>query len=400
MSKLTKLMTNPKGFFLDALDKRFPQIRTGRLLKASLEDPRSPALLVSFSNWKTWMTDVLPENHVCFLGHSPRVAPAMLNLIPKFKNPKVYAWSYKWPEELEGICRKNNIELIYTEDGFIRSVGLGTNKSRPMSLVYDKKAMHFDRDKVSELDDILNHREFTKSELDAAEQVCAALKTGLTKYISQSQGRSLKEELCINDDKRVVLVLGQVEDDYSIKHGMEHFMSANDLVAKVALENPDAHILYRPHPESIAVRKKHYSDPRDVAHLCHIVTPEWSLQETFEASDEAHTMTSLTGLEAAVNGLEVHTYGMPFYAGWGFTNDRGLAQTPGKRVRTRTLQEVVAGAYVCYSKYYHPVTGAPITVLEALDMAERLRGHMKRVSKAKESIQRLAEQNEKDETAA
>lgn len=400
MSKLTKLMTNPKGFLMDAVDKRFPQIRTGRLLKAAQEDARDPALLVSFSNWKTWMTDVLPENHVCFLGHSPRVAPAMLNLIPKFKNATVYAWSYKWPEELENICRKNNIELIFTEDGFIRSVGLGTNKSRPMSLVYDKKAMHFDRDKISELDDILNHHSFTESELDAADQVCAAIKTGLTKYISQSQGRSLKTELGIDDNKPVVLVLGQVEDDYSIKHGMEHFMTANDLVAKVALENPDAHILYRPHPESIAVRKKHYSNPQDVAHLCHIVTPEWSLKETFDAADEAHTMTSLTGLEAAVNGLKVHTYGMPFYSGWGFTTDHGLAKTPGKRMRSLSLKEVVAGAYVCYSKYYHPVTGAPINVLEALDMADRLRGHMKRVSQAKETVQRLVEENETNETSA
>ena len=37
--------------------------------------------------------------------------------------------------------------------------------------------------------------------------------------------------------------------------------------------------------------------------------------------DELHTMTSLSGFEALVQGVKVTTWGQPFYSGWGLTED-------------------------------------------------------------------------------
>ena len=45
--------------------------------------------------------------------------------------------------------------------------------------------------------------------------------------------------------------------------------------------------------------------------------------------DEVHTLTSLTGFEALLRGIEVHAYGGPFYAGWGLTMI-GLISPAGK----------------------------------------------------------------------
>jgi capsular polysaccharide export protein len=384
MSKFSKFRKNPKAYFKDAFYNRFSNLEMRHIVKKSCQNPAPTALLLGFADWKVWMKNTLPDKNVVFLGHSPVMPKKTLNVISKFKpKTEVYGWSYKWPKKARDIAIQKGFSFVYVEDGFIRSVGLGANKSKPMSLVFDTRGMHFDRHKVTDLDIILNTTQFTQEQLDLAEKVSTSLKEGLSKYITVDKKTDLKKTLGITDDKTVILVLGQVEDDMSIAYGMEKFMTGNEFVTKIALENPEAHILYRPHPESISYTKKHYSKPEDVSHLCHIVPQTWSLQETFKAADEAHTMTSLSGLEAAINGLKVHTYGMPFYAGWGFTTDHGLSDVLNKRTRHRTLLEVVAGAYVVYPKYYNPITSEEITVNDALGFAHTLQNHMKRVADIK-----------------
>lgn len=380
MSKLTKLLRSPKAFVADALDKRWPARKLENRIAEAKASGKPTAILVGFSDWKTWMRQVLADQHVVFLGHSPRVDPLLLAAIPGFPKPTVYAWSYKFPPELRDICARHNIPLVFVEDGFVRGVGLGVAKTRPMSLAFDRQGMHFDRGTVTDLDTLLNAPgPLPQEALDVANGVMAAMRSGVTKYMGVSKKANLADALMLDPERRTVLVLGQVEDDLSIAYGMDGFMSGNDLVTRVALEHPDAQILYRPHPESLAVAKKHYSNPKDVGHIAHVVGPEWSLHETFLAAQEAHAITSLAGLEAAVAGLKVHTYGMPFYAGWGFTTDHGLAATPGKRQRTRTLEEVVAAAYVLYPRYFHPLTSTSISPKQAFQMADNMRGHMLRI---------------------
>jgi capsular polysaccharide export protein len=380
MSKLTKLLRSPRAFVNDALDKRWPTRRLQHRIHEANASGKPTAILIGFSDWKTWMRDVLPDQHVVFLGHSPRVDPLLLASIPAFHKPTVYVWSYKFPPELRRICAEHRIPIHFVEDGFVRGFGLGVAKTKPMSLAFDGKGMHFDRNTVTDLDALLNAEgPLPDTAMAASTQVMDAIRNGVTKYMGLTKRTDLTDALMLDPDRRTILVLGQVEDDLSIAYGMEGFMSGNDLVARVALANPDAHILYRPHPESLAVAKKHYSNPKDVSHIAHVIGPEWSLKETFAAAHEAHAITSLAGLEAAVAGLEVHTYGTPFYAGWGFTTDHGLTHTPGKRTRTRTLEEVVAAAYVLYPRYFHPITCAPITALEAFELTSAMRGHMERI---------------------
>jgi capsular polysaccharide export protein len=65
-------------------------------------------------------------------------------------------------------------------------------------------------------------------------------------------------------------------------------------------------------------------------------------------ADEVHTMTSLVGFEALLRGLPVVTYGQPFYASWGLTQDHAPIQ---RRTRRLTLDELVAGALIRYPRY-------------------------------------------------
>ncbi|MGO1599250.1 MAG: capsular polysaccharide export protein, LipB/KpsS family [Brachybacterium sp.] len=77
-----------------------------------------------------------------------------------------------------------------------------------------------------------------------------------------------------------------------------------------------------------------------------------SITDLLFGADELHTLCSLAGFEALLRGCHVVTYGTPFYAGWGLTEERG-PRCP-RRQRTLTLDELVAGCLILYPLYVDP----------------------------------------------
>ncbi|MBL4800158.1 MAG: hypothetical protein JKY50_22410 [Oleispira sp.] len=374
MSKLSKLFGNPKQFFVDAYFNKYPERKYKKTLAKivlSHQIKRPTAILIGFSDWKTWMIDVLPDYNVVFLGHSPEVSASLLKTIPKFFEPTVFCWSYKFPHELRDLCLTNDICITFVEDGFIRGSGLGIAKTNPMSLVFDSQAMHFDHKKTSALDDLLNTHEINSQDMKNVAKFRQVFEAGVTKYIRADSGSNLSDELNLYGEN-VIVILGQVEDDLSIQYGANRFYSGNDLVKIAALENPGSRILYRPHPESIQRRKKHYSNPKDVSNLCDIIGRRWSLKETLEVADRVYTVTSFAGFEAALMGKIVELFGLPFYGGWGFTNDRHDIDTTIKRTRKLTTDVVLAITLGRYATYFHPVTMERITPIKAAEYAESI----------------------------
>jgi capsular polysaccharide export protein len=80
--------------------------------------------------------------------------------------------------------------------------------------------------------------------------------------------------------------------------------------------------------------------------------------------DEVHVMTSLTGFEAMLRSKHVVTYGQPFYAGWGLTEDRC---PPPRRTRKLHLSELIAGALIKYPMYLSPQTNRPCEAEHLID---------------------------------
>jgi capsular polysaccharide export protein len=119
------------------------------------------------------------------------------------------------------------------------------------------------------------------------------------------------------------------------------------LLQAVRAENPDAYIIYKPHPDVLSGNRR--------GSLHDVAAPPWDLligqvplAACLEAAHEVHTMTSLVGFEALLRGLPVVTYGQPFYAGWGLTRD--LAPL-ARRTRRLSLDELTAGALLRYPRY-------------------------------------------------
>ena len=98
--------------------------------------------------------------------------------------------------------------------------------------------------------------------------------------------------------------------------------------------------------------------------LCDEVLPQGSIQQLFTQIDALHVLTSLAGFEALLRGVEVHCWGMPFYAGWGLTHDRASCS---RRQRTLSLDELVHAALIDYPRYVSRDSGWFITPEQAID---------------------------------
>ena len=81
-----------------------------------------------------------------------------------------------------------------------------------------------------------------------------------------------------------------------------------------------------------------------------------------------HTITSLTGFEALLRGKKVCCYGLPFYAGWGLTED--TLPIP-RRSRKLELWQLITGTLVYYPEYVHPEARCMINVETALNILKQ-----------------------------
>jgi capsular polysaccharide export protein len=237
------------------------------------------------------------------------------------------------------------------EDGFVRSVGLGSDLIPPMSLVVDKRGMYFDPSRPSDLEHLLQHHAFTPQELKEAQAVREFIVAhGITKYNLEPLTAVSWPSL----GRRVLLVVGQVEDDASVRLGCTFIKTNLGLLKAVRLAHPDAFIVYKPHPDVATGNRKGRVALKQAGQWADHVENQSSVVSCIEACDELHTLTSLSGFDALLRGKPVTTYGLPFYAGWGLTTDKAFAATScfPRRTRRLSLDELVAGALLRYPVYW------------------------------------------------
>ena len=75
-------------------------------------------------------------------------------------------------------------------------------------------------------------------------------------------------------------------------------------------------------------------------------------------------MTSLAGFEALIRDKPVGVHGIPFYAGWGLTDDRMAVP---RRTRRITKEMLGAAALILYPFYIHPLSAMPCTPEELVE---------------------------------
>lgn len=258
--------------------------------------------------------------------------------------------------------------VLRIEDGFLRSVGLGADLVRPVSWVIDDLGIYFDATRPSRLEHLLAHHAFDAALRERAGALRrTVVASNITKYNVGSGGWRRPQGAA-----RVVLVPGQVETDASIRWGAGALQTNADLLRAAREAEPRAHLVYKPHPDVIAGLRQAGRDwQAEVARLrawCDEVVVDAPMHALLAEVDAVHTLTSLTGFEALLRGREVVTWGVPFYAGWGLTDDRAPADHPAfaRRGRRLDLDELVAATLILYPTYVSHRAGAYTTPEQAL----------------------------------
>ncbi|MFW8634366.1 capsular polysaccharide biosynthesis protein [Cribrihabitans pelagius] len=276
-----------------------------------------------------------------FYGREKRVMFTEDTQKARRSSRKHMVWASKATETHAGAAR--------VEDGFLRSRGLGAELVPPLSLVTDWRGIYYDPRQPSDLDHLIARRSrLTEAQARRAEALIQSLTSGgLSKYNLGGPAPALPEG-------HRILVPGQVADDASILCGAGKVNSNRALLEAARAANPQAVIIYKPHPDVEAGLR---GGKIDADGLADVIAANADPAELLAEVQEVWTMTSLLGFEALLRSIPVTTLGRPFYAGWGLTRDK--AEQPEWRQARPGLLGLAHAALIDYPRYRDPVTGAP-----------------------------------------
>lgn len=238
------------------------------------------------------------------------------------------------------------------EDGFLRSRGIGAALVPPLSLVADDLGIYYDPGRESRLDRLIATPIAPDERARAERLIAHIVASGLSKYGPLS-GASLP---ALPPGQRI-LVPGQVEDDASIRLGAGVERTNFALLERVRQENPQAVLIYKPHPDVKAGLRPGAIPATDLMRLADVVLTHADPAQVLSHVDEVWTITSTIGFEALLRGLPVTCLGMPFYAGWGLTRD--LGPIPTHRRARPDLAALVHACLIAYPRYLDPRSGLP-----------------------------------------
>lgn len=285
---------------------------------------------LGFSRWKRpFVQRFLKGSDVKFIKHHAEIPDGST----------VAIWGNNIPAGLS-----SSLTVLQIEDGFLRSSGLGADLIEPMSWVIDDLGIYYDASQPSRLEKILQTTDFTDDlRLRAGSLRNELISAGVTKYnLGGAPWQRPKGAT------KVILVPGQVENDASIRFGAPDVKTNLGLLKSVRAANPDAYVIYKPHPDVVAGLRRAGNNESETDQHCDEIVSRGDTVQMLADVDEVHTMTSLLGFEALIRGLPVTCYGQPFYAGWGLTTDIRPIE---RRTRQLELDGLVAGALLLYPTY-------------------------------------------------
>ena len=263
----------------------------------------------------------------------------------------LWIWASKVPTATLADLNAKGLSAGFVEDGFLRSVGLGAELTHAASLVFDRSGIYFDPATPSDLETLITAATNGAADLSRAKALRHAIVAArVTKYNVGKPAQTIRPE-----GQRVILVPGQVEDDASILRGCGDVRTNLGLLEATRAANPDAYLIYKPHPDVEAGLRAGNVPETDLHRLTDEIVRSQSAVDLIEAADAVWTLTSLMGFEALLRGKPVTCLGTPFYAGWGLTED--LGPPCPRRAARPGLDALVWAALIAYPRYVDPVTG-------------------------------------------
>ena len=267
-------------------------------------------------------------------------------------------------------AERYRLPYIALEDGFLRSIAPGKDEG-PLSLCVDDVGIYYDAHAPSRLESAITMSK-PAEQRQRAEALAAAWRNArVSKY---NHAREVAPPI----EGPFTLVVDQTFGDESISYGMASAASFARMLEAALDEHPDLPVLLKTHPDVIAGRKRaHFGalTPGQAARVT-LLAANAHPPALLEAAAAVYVVTSQMGFEALMWGRPVRCFGMPFYAGWGLTQDELPA--PGRRRTTHAvpLADLVHAALVDYVRCIDPETKLrcePERLIEWMSLQRRMR---------------------------
>lgn len=303
-----------------------------------------------------------------FFTINPKARNALfyfLSFIAPYSTKTYFGWGRKKTGEYASQKKiKHGGKLIRLEDGFIRSLGLGVNKSPSFSLVEDDIGIYLDATQPSKLENILNDYSFSNDTdlINTANKAISLIKQHhISKY---NHAPTLDKNHFTNSKNIRVLIIAQTAGDASLEYGLANENMIDQMIEDAITDNPYASIYLKVHPDVISGKKQSSISLAELPQRCEIISQDMNPISLLEQMDIIYTCTSGMGMEALILGKKVICYGIPFYAGWGLTEDK---QKCHRRQRKLTIEELFSGAYILYTQYYNPYQGRSSDIIDTIN---------------------------------
>jgi capsular polysaccharide export protein len=250
---------------------------------------------------------------------------------------------------------------VLLEDGFLRSVA---RDAPSLSLLVDDIGCYYDATAPSRME-LAIAAGATQGEAERARSLVAQWRAaGLSKY---NHAPDYQGDL----PARYVLA-DQCHGDQSVSWGWP-MPPPLPPCWKPRWPLPDHQVLVKVHPDVLTHQKRSWLPEGALAHpRVRVIADGCHPIRLIREAAAVYAVTSLIGFEALLHDRPVHCFGMPFYAGWGLTNDR----LPPPPARGRRGEDLAHAALVVVPRYAHPDTGAPIEAAQAIAIAAAQRADL------------------------
>ncbi len=291
-------------------------------------------------------------------------------------------------------AQRRDLTMFTLEDGFLRSLTSGKNSRYACSMVIDPIGIYFNAKYPSYLESLIAKNELNSDQLATAQRLIQRiLHERLSKYNATAKLGTLTG-LNIQKTVKNILLIDQVAGDQSINGAGADKDSFAKMLATAQAHHPNAQLWIKAHPAG----KVGYLTEIDLPSHINVIRDNVNPIELLEPMDEVYTVSSHMGFEALMcqkNGLgkSVHCFGVPWYAGWGLTDDShapqnvlAVAQKRRKIARQKngllqaTLADLFYACYLQYSHYANPATGKACDIDSAIDWLVTNRTYKQKVN--------------------
>lgn len=259
------------------------------------------------------------------------------------------------------IARALRRPLALLEDGFIRSFERG---SPSLSVIVDDIGVYYDARSPSRMEAVIASGT-DSAQAGRARKLIQTWQAGaISKY---NHAPDYQGELP-ND---YVLVVDQSYGDLSVTAGLGSCDSFAGMLHAALAENPSREVLVKIHPDVLTHNKLSCFAPETLKHpRIRLIADGCHPVRLLRYAARVYAVTSLIGFEALLWGTPVRCFGMPFYAGWGLTQDELPA--PARRGKAR-IEDVIHAALVAQARYADPGDGSSWQAEQAIAWMARQR---------------------------